>query len=153
MTDNIIDKADSLMRRHRAFVAGEAMPADSPTAVPPAPTFSAASTEAEAEDIPLLTEVVADDAGAMGLPPLAGGTDIEVLLRERLAAALPRQREVLRHELALWLDEQLPQIVMRVLDGVTDQLVAQINTQARMALLPKLQAALEADNSGLSTED
>jgi hypothetical protein len=47
--------------------------------------------------------------------------------------------------LALWLDEQLPQLVMRVLDGVTDQLVAQINTQARMTLLPKLQAALDPD--------
>lgn len=151
MTDNIIDKADSLMRRHRAFVAGEATPADSATAVPPAPTFSAA--RAEAEDIPLLTEVVAEGAGAMGLPLPAGSAEIEALLRERLAAALPQQREVLRQELALWLDEQLPQIVMRVLDGVTDQLVAKINTEARMTLLPKLQAALDTDNSGLSAED
>jgi uncharacterized FlaG/YvyC family protein len=55
----------------------------------------------------------------------------------------PHQRELLRRELATWLDEQLPQLVMRVLDGVTDQLVAQINTQARVSLLPKLQAVLE----------
>jgi len=151
MTDNIIDKADSLMRRHRAFVAGKATPADSATAVPPAPTFSAAG--AETEDIPLLPEIVAEGAGAMGLLLSAGSAEIEALLRERLAAALPQQRAVLRRELALWLDEQLPQIVMRVLDGVTDQLVAKINTEARMTLLPKLQAALDTDNSGLSAED
>lgn len=143
MADNILDKADSLMRRHRAFVAGDrpASPVpqgDGLRAVSPEPTFGKA---AEPDDLPVLTEVVAgiDEA------PLPVPTDIESLLQERLAAALPQQREVLRRELALWLDEQLPQLVMRVLDGVTDQLVAQINTQARMTLLPKLQAALEAD--------
>lgn len=142
MADNILDKADSLMRRHRAFVAGDrpAPPAPHDHAlrgVSPEPTFA----KAEPEDLPVLTEVVAGiDEAALPVP-----TDIESLLQERLAAALPQQREVLRRELALWLDEQLPQLVMRVLDGVTDQLVAQINTQARMTLLPKLQAALEAD--------
>lgn len=149
MTDDVIDKADSLMRRHRAFIAGEATSVDNATAVPPAPTFVA--VEAEAGDIPLLTEVVAD-ADAMELPAVANSAEIEALLRERLAAALPQQREMLRRELAVWLDEQLPQIVMRVLDGVTDQLVAQINTQARMTLLPKLQAALEADTEAPSAD-
>jgi hypothetical protein len=119
MSDNLIDKADSLMRRHRSNLAGEA------------------------DDLPLLTEVVA--TAASGAQALADG-DIEALLRERLAAALPQQRELLRRELAAWLDEQLPQLVLRVVDGVTDQLVAQINTQARMTLLPKLQAVLEAES-------
>jgi cell wall assembly regulator SMI1 len=85
---------------------------------------------------------VVGEAAAEALPPPV--RDIEDVLHERLAAALPQQRELLRRELATWLDEQLPQLVMRVLDGVSDQLVAQINTQARMTLLPKLQAALEA---------
>jgi hypothetical protein len=144
MANDVIDKADSLMRRHRAFVAGDmpaaAIPQESVlSGVAPAPTFQNA---AEPEDLPLLTEVVTSIEEA-ALP--APASDIETLLRERLAAALPQQRELLRRELALWLDEQLPQLVMRVLDGVTDQLVAQINTQARMTLLPKLQTALEAD--------
>jgi hypothetical protein len=132
MSDGVIDKADALMRRHRAFVASEAVAA----AVSPEPTFSA---EHEAEDLPVLTEVVAATDAA------AAVSDIEAMLLERIGAALPRQRELLRRELAVWLDEQLPQIVMRVLDGVTDQLVAQINTQARVTLLPRLQAALEAE--------
>ena len=150
MTDNIIDKADSLMRRHRAFVAGEATPADSVAAVPPEPALCVPSgiflaAQTEAEDIPVLTEVVAESDGNMEAAASAGVADIDVLLRERLAAVQPQQRELLRRELAQWLDEQLPQLVMRVLDGVTDQLVAQINTQARVTLLPRLQAALEAE--------
>ncbi len=142
MANDVIDKADSLMRRHRAFVAGEPPAA----AVPPAPTFSPPPEQAPVpEDLPVLTEIVADD-DEVTLATASAAADIEALLRERLSAALPQQRELLRRELAQWLDEQLPQLVMRVLDGVTDQLVAQINTQARMTLLPKLQAVLEADS-------
>ena len=142
MANDVIDKADSLMRRHRAFVAGESPAA----AVPPAPTFAPPPEQAPVpEDLPVLTEIVADD-DEVTLATASAAADIEALLRERLAAALPQQRELLRRELAQWLDEQLPQLVMRVLDGVTDQLVAQINTQARMTLLPKLQAVLEADS-------
>lgn len=129
MSDDLIDKADSLMRRHRPIPAGDAA--------------GAAAKPVEADDLPVLTEIVAA-ADEPALPPPI--RDIEELLRERLAAALPQQRELLRRELATWLDEQLPQLVMRVLDGVSDQLVAQINTQARVTLLPKLQAALDADN-------
>ncbi|MBU0752025.1 MAG: hypothetical protein KJ787_12190 [Gammaproteobacteria bacterium] len=154
MTDDILDKADSLMRRHRAFVAGEPPVA----AVPPAPTFSpAAETDVvaepaaetitevpEAEDIPVLTEVVTESEEIVQ-PAAITSDDIEAMLRSRLTTALPHQREILRRELALWLDEQLPPLLMRVLDGVTDQLVAQINTQARMTLLPRLHAALEVD--------
>lgn len=134
MTD-VIDKADSLMRRHRsagAPASGVAAAADMP-----------AAKASDADDLPLLTEVVAPADGTL---PATAARDIEDLLRERLAAALPQQRELLRRELAAWLDEQLPQLVMRVLDGVTDQLVAQINTQARMTLLPKLQSVLEAQD-------
>lgn len=128
--DNIIDKADALMRRHRAFLAGDATAAGQPTA---------AAAQETLEDIPTLTEVVEETAAGS-----AGGVEIEAILQERLAAALPQQRELLRRELAIWLDEQLPQVVMRVLDGLSDQLIAQVNTQARTTLLPKLQAVLES---------
>jgi hypothetical protein len=132
MADDILDKADSLMRRHRAFVAGDS----------PAPGTARAAALSEAEDLPVLTEVVGDTESSTAPTPSAV-TDIDALLRDRISALQPHQRELLRRELATWLDEQLPQLVMRVLDGVTDQLVAQINTQARVSLLPKLQAVLE----------
>jgi hypothetical protein len=131
MADDIIDKAYALMRRHRAFVAGDAI-----AAVPPAPTSAGGASE----DIPVLTEVVMADRATVA----PGGADLEAQLRERLAAALPQQRELLRRELAAWLDEQLPQVVLRVLDGVSDELIAQVNTQARTTLLPKLQALLDS---------
>lgn len=134
--DPLLRKADQLMHRHRVFVAGSPQP---PVEPPPAKAVAT-------DDVPLLTEVV--DAAVPPAPtfsPAPSEADIEALLRERLAALLPAQREALRRELASWLDEQLPQLVMRVFDGVTDQLVAQVATQARVALLPRLQAVLEAE--------
>lgn len=131
------------MRRHRAFVATGA-------AVPPAPT----SASADGDDLPVLTEIVGDDGDAEAPSTRAESRliNLDSLLHERLSAIQPRQRELLRRELATWLDEQLPQLVMRVLDGVTDQLVAHINTQARVTLLPRLQAALDNEDAP-SVED
>lgn len=131
----LLEKADALMRRHRVFVAGGAHTA----AVPTAP---------EAEDIPVLTEVVPAKATAAELPPSPLAPDrVETLARELLFERLPIQRQALAEELAAWLDAELPQVVMGVLDGITDQLVAQVAAEARAALLPRLQAALEAEQS------
>lgn len=132
MAEDILDKADALMRRRRVFVAGAA-----------ADTLSAAD---EADDLPVLTEVVAaipppDPAATLTIAP----DRIETLARELLFERLPAQRQALADELAGWLDAELPQVVMRVLDGVTDQLVAQVTAEARAALLPRLQAAVEAE--------
>ena len=128
--DDILQKVDSLMRRRRVFVAGAAL---SPPAEGSGPTE---------EDIPVLTEVV--EAPATSLPVGLDPQLVEDIVAERLAALLPLRREVLARELEVWLDEQLPQVVMRLFDGITDQLVAQVSRQARSALLPRLQAALEA---------
>lgn len=118
--DELLEKADALMRR-RVFVAGAEPPAE-----PAAP---------EEEDVPVLTEVVAADEPA-AVSEAAVPSD---------AAAL---RSALAFELESWLDEELPQHVMRVLDGLTDQLIIQISLKARADLLPRLQRVLEAKNSG-----
>ena len=65
------------------------------------------------------------------------------MARELLFDRLPRQRQALAEELSAWLDDELPQIVLRVLDGVTDQLIEQVTAEARAALLPKLQMVIE----------
>jgi hypothetical protein len=124
MADDVLDKADALMRRHRVFVAG-------------APQQPSLLAEPESEDIPVLTEVV--DATAT-MPPTE---DVDAKLQDLLAERLAAQRQLLADELAAWLDTELPRLVMFVLDGVTDQLVAQVTAEARAALLPRLQAALE----------
>ena len=78
MADDILGKADSLMQRHRAFVADEGR-----LPMSPAPTLSAA----DAEDLPVLTEVVAGDGSSRSevAPSLAATTaaDIETALRDR----------------------------------------------------------------------
>lgn len=85
------------------------------------------------EDLPVLTEVVEEDAATMQQP---SGSESD-------AARLSAQRLALARELEAWLDEQLPDAVLRVLDGLSDQLIAQVAARARLELLPKLKAALE----------
>jgi hypothetical protein len=124
-SDLVLQKADALMRRHRAFVASGT--ADSPS-TPPQEVAQIVEVEAEAEgaeaaaaddeDIPLLTEVV---LGQVTQPN-----------------ALEAQRLELAQALETWLDEALPQAVLKVMDGVTDQLIATLSAQARNELLPRL---------------
>jgi hypothetical protein len=135
--DDVLQQANQLMRRHRSFVAGGALPTEPP------PT--------DRDDLPVLTEVVesADmpllDSPGPESPPAVAPERIEALAREMLFERLPVQRQALAEELAAWLDSELPQVIMRVLDGVTDQLVARIADESRAALLPRLQAALEEE--------
>jgi hypothetical protein len=132
---DLLDKADALMRRHRVFVAGGAQPA-------------AATPEPDEEDIPVLTEVVAGEAAAVDTASPPPDPDrVATLARELLFERLPVLRQALAEELAVWLDAELPHVIVNVLDGVTDQLVARISAEAQAALLPKLQAALEAEPS------
>ena len=82
------------------------------------------------EDVPLLTEVVET------LPTAAENAEpAATLLTGEIQAALSQ-------ELEDWLDMHLTEAVLRVLDGVADQLVARITQEARQDLLPRLQAAL-----------
>lgn len=130
--DDLIVRADSLMRR-RTFVAGGVR----------------TTSMAEGDDLPVLTEIVTGPlvapASEQAIPP----ERIEAMARELLFERLPLQRQALAEELTAWLDAELPQVVMRVLDGVTDLIVAQVTQEARAALLPRLQAALEADHPAI----
>jgi len=119
--DDVLQKADAFMRRHRVFVAGA--------------TTSAVQDEAGEEptvedeaDIPVLTEVVAGEIASLGAP-FADPTAFQAAVAAELDA---------------WLDEQLPVHVMRVMDGITDQMIGQLSEKARGELLPRLQARLEA---------
>ena len=83
-------------------------------------------TEA-ADDIPLLTDVVGESA----LPTAAVHDDLS--------------RDIAR-VFDVWLDENLPQVVVHVMDGITDKLIQQIHASAREDLLPRLKRALHEDN-------
>jgi uncharacterized FlaG/YvyC family protein len=80
----------------------------------------------------VLTEVV--DPHAVGIErPVEPAVDLQTEVRAALA-----------RELEIWLDEKLPEAVLRVLDGLSDQMINQVAAQARLELLPRLKSALEA---------
>lgn len=116
--DVLIGKADQLMRRQRSFVAS--------------PKNPASESGDEADDLPLLTEVVAS-------PTVAAANDGSAL-RLRLEQSLTDVRTAMMGEFERWLDEQLPQAVSSAMDGITDRLVALIIRRARSELLPRLVA-------------
>jgi hypothetical protein len=117
--DDLLQKADALMHRRRVFVAGASVQEE-------------AFVANAADDIPMLTEVV--DPVLLTAPAIEPPPTIDVAeLRNAMAV-----------ELEAWLDEQLPQHVMRVLDGITDQLIIQLSLKSRAELLPKLQQILES---------
>jgi DNA-binding transcriptional regulator YbjK len=129
-SDPLLQKADALMQRHRS-IASNTM-----------------ATSA-ADDVPVLTEIVTGErrpAERGTAPDSAAELDevmIEALVRERLDKVLPALRRQVAHELDAWFDEQLPKIVMSLLDGFTDRLVGQISAQARGDLMTWLQTAGE----------
>ena len=144
---SVIDQADALMRR-RSFVAGaESGPTDGER-------DSDVADPGAIEDVPVLTDVVGDDVVAPhSLPPggeiagrespAGGAAELEAALRERLNQLLMDRHALLAQEIEAWLDEQMPQLVIRAMDGITDHLVSLLANRARDELLPRLEAALK----------
>ncbi len=123
--DPLLRQADALMQRHRGSAAA-------------------------ADDLPVLTDIVADGRVGPGEPPApapgpAAGEDerINARVEERLARLLPMLRRQVAAELDAWFEEQLPQIVMSLLDGFSERLVAQISARARGDVMTWLQTAGE----------
>lgn len=117
-TDSLLLKADALIRRNRTYVAG------TPTAaVPPHPAD---------DDLPVLTEIVTAQEAALATAP----------------PHLQQHLDALREELSRWLDQELPHAVLKVTDGLADQLMGELTHQAETKLLPRLIARLDGTASG-----
>ena len=147
MSNNVLDQADALMRR-RSFVAGIQ------SAQAEADGNSDVVDQSAIEDVPVLTDVVGDDVVAQhpavpgdetGSMELKAGValGIEQALRERLNQLLMDRQTALAQEIEAWLDEQMPQLVIRAMDGITDHLVSLLANRAKDELLPRLEAALK----------
>lgn len=138
---DLLNQADRFMRRHRVFVAGSTTPA----------AHAAASDSAD--DLPILTELVEPEElqPAEPEPEPDPGPSLEELAQvaahELLLQRLAAQRNAIEKEVIAWLDKELPQIVQYVVEGLTDQLVAQVTGAMRLELLPKLQLAVEAEET------
>ena len=134
---DILEQADRLMRRHRVFLAG------SQATVP--------VIEEVSDDLPVLTDMVVATELEVAVPPVVPTESVEqraqVLAHELLLERLSAQRQAIEEELGVWLDSELPHIVTYVIDGIADQLVAQVTAAVRLELLPKLQSAVESAES------
>jgi hypothetical protein len=115
MSDDILGKADALMKR-RAFVAGGARPS-SPV-----------------EDVPVLTEVVdptqAVPALATALAGSPGAEDLAERMRELLAPLPPDIARAMED----WLVATLPRLVARRLDGIAEQVAEEVGDALRETL-------------------
>jgi aspartyl/asparaginyl-tRNA synthetase len=121
-TTEVLRKADALIRRTRVFVAG----AKSPTEAAPAPD----------EELPVLTEIVTEHEAALATAP----------------AHMQQHLDALREELSLWLEQELPNAVLNVTDGLADQLMGELTEQAEKNLLPRLIARLDGSAARAETE-
>lgn len=112
-TADLLRKADALIRRTRVYVAGS-------------PTLTEEPAAAD-DDLPVLTDIVTDHEAALATAP----------------PHLQLHLDALREELSLWLDQELPQAVLKVTDGLADQLMGELTHQAETKLLPRLIARLD----------
>lgn len=120
-TTKILAEADRLIRR-RVFVATPPVPSRAAEAAAE-PDVSTAIGDGKDDNLPVLTEVVTH--------PMPG-------------SAIPEQfpLDAVHKELTRWLEEELPAAVLKVTDGVADQLMREITHQAEKQLLPRLIAHL-----------
>ncbi len=115
MSDDILGKADALMRR-RAFIAGGAQPA------------------AAADDLPVLTEVVdpsnAVPAIAAAISGGPGAEDLAERMRDLLGPLPPDIARAVEN----WLVATLPRLVARRLDGIAEQVAEEVGAALRESL-------------------
>ena len=118
--EHLLDKADALMRRHRAFIAQP--PAEINESASPLPASADDNNEtpdtSDDDDLPVLTDIVASAELSTSEVPL------EIVSGDAVAAEIQR-----------WLDEELPGAVLSVLDGLADNLVATITERMRAEVL------------------
>lgn len=88
------------------------------------------------EDVPVLTDIVTEHEAALATAP----------------PHMQQHLDALREELSRWLDQELPQAVLKVTDGLADQLMGELTHQAEKKLLPRLIARLEGSAARFGAE-
>lgn len=88
------------------------------------------------DDVPVLTDIVTEHDAALATAP----------------PHMQQHLDALREELSRWLDQELPQAVLKVTDGLADQLMGELTHQAEKNLLPRLIARLDGTAARPETE-
>jgi hypothetical protein len=121
-TADLLRQADALIRRNRTYVAGS-----SP---------QAAHVPSLEDDLPVLTDIVTEQEAALATAP----------------PHMQQHLDALREELSRWLVQELPHAVLKVTDGLADQLMGELTHQAEKKLLPRLIARLDGTAAQSETE-
>lgn len=121
--EDVLGKADALMRRHRSFVAGAPKPpADSD------------------EDVPVLTDEVDLDG-----PAAPDALDAQ----QRIAEILNRLEPEIASLVQQWLATELPHLVAKELGALAPRLIQATHQSLEQALLPELSRLIrESDDRG-----
>ncbi len=132
LADALLDKADALLKRHRA-----------------ADRTSASAPQHPADDLPLLTDVVADHnpaaaPSAVLVPPQP--EPVQQQSKQALLAETLIQLDTdIGREVETWLATELPQILSRELGGLADRIRKETLAQLRATLLPALSERIASE--------
>lgn len=135
-TAKLLADVDKLIQRRRVFIASP-----SPPASPAIPTpFVEVADESTIETTPTApaTHLVEHDADHE-IPVL---TEKVTSLAPSLASIQALQRDAIQKELSAWLEQELPITILKITDGIADQLLGELTRRAEEHLLPNLMAHL-----------
>lgn len=153
VADELLHKADALLRRHKSLEESRTLSPQS-SQPPPSPDQTPAPRPEPMleEDLPILTEVIDDDEltvvtdiiPAFVPPPPVPQETIE------LAEALVRLDSDVARAVEGWFSNELPQLLTRELDKLSDRLQEEAIAHLRATLLP---AISEKISRSLETPD
>lgn len=125
LADNLITKADALLRKHRG-----------------------AESLVHHDDLPILTDVVTDfedgipllddQVGGNAVPAASDSHQIPGQERARLVEHLVQIDTLIAREVETWLTNELPQLLSRELDTLSERLRIETLAHLRATLLPTL---------------
>lgn len=142
-TAKLLADADKLIQRRRVFIASPSHPASTPMPEGSFETAPDTTIEQIVETAPTIepTGPLAEHDADYDLPLL---TEKITALAPSLADIQASQRDAVQKELARWLEQELPLAILKITDGIADQLLGELTCKAEEHLLPNLMAQLGA---------
>lgn len=141
VADDLINKADALLRRHRSTQEAPRAEVEVPLDDEDLPILTEVVERLEDDDLPVLTEAVSVAEAPAPVPPLAPAASPEAAPSNRatvLAEQLIELDTAIQREVEDWFINELPQLLSRELDRLSERLRDEAVAHLRATLLPAL---------------